>query len=88
MEHRLDPGAASRKNILSAEDIRRHQQQHQQYLSIASQGVSGLARRVVPAGFAVLLSDEHGITLDSRLPSQHDTYTRSGLVVARGGTSR
>jgi len=81
VEHRLDPGAASRKNILSAEDIRRHQEQHQQYLSIASQGVSGLARRVVPAGFAVLLSDEHGITLDSRLPSQHDAYTQSGLVV-------
>ncbi|MBV4551580.1 sigma-54-dependent Fis family transcriptional regulator [Pseudomonas sp. SWRI102] len=81
VQHRLDPGAASRKNILGAEDIRRHQEQHQQYLSIASQGVNGLARRVVPAGFAVLLSDEHGITLDSRLPSQHDAYTRSGLVV-------
>ncbi|MCL6701584.1 sigma-54-dependent Fis family transcriptional regulator [Pseudomonas sp. T1.Ur] len=81
VEHRLDPGAASRKNILSAEDIRRHQEQHQQYLSIASQGVSGLARRVVPAGFAVLLSDERGITLDSRLPDQPDLYTQSGLVV-------
>lgn len=67
VEHRLDPGAASRENILSAEDIRRHQQQHQHYLAIASQGVSGLAKRVAPAGFAVLLSDEHGITLDSRL---------------------
>jgi transcriptional regulator of acetoin/glycerol metabolism len=81
VEHRLDPGAPSRKNILSADAIRRHQEQHQQYLSIASQGVSGLAQRVVPAGFAVLLSDEHGITLDSRLPNQHDIYTRSGLVV-------
>ena len=81
VEHRLDPGAASRKNILCAEDIRRHQQQHQQYLSIASQGVSGLAKRVVPAGFAVLLSDENGITLDSRLPSHDDAYTQSGLVV-------
>lgn len=81
VEHRLDPGAASRENILSAEDIRRHQQQHQHYLAIASQGVSGLAKRVAPAGFAVLLSDEHGITLDSRLPSQPDDYTRSGLVI-------
>ncbi|MGN8275664.1 sigma-54-dependent Fis family transcriptional regulator [Pseudomonas sp. SMV71] len=81
VEHRLDPGAASRKNILSAPDIRRHQQQHQQYLSIASQGVSGLARRVVPAGFAVLLSDEYGITLDAQLPSRHEAYTQSGLVV-------
>ena len=81
MEHRLDPGTATRLDILCAEDIRRHQQQHQQYLDIASQGVSGLARRVVPAGFAVLLSDEHGITLDARLPAQHEPYIRSGLVV-------
>ena len=81
VEHRLDPGAVSRQNVLCAEDIRRHQQQHQQYLAIASQGLNGLARRVVPAGFAVLLSDEHGLTLDARLPSQDRAYTRSGLVV-------
>ncbi|MCU1724806.1 sigma-54-dependent Fis family transcriptional regulator [Pseudomonas sp. 5P_5.1_Bac1] len=81
MQHRLDPATATRLDILCADDIRRHQQQHQQYLDIASQGVSGLARRVVPAGFAVLLSDEQGITLDARLPVQHDPYIRSGLVV-------
>lgn len=81
VQHRLDPATATRLDILCAEDIRRHQQQHQEYLDIASQGVSGLARRVVPAGFAVLLSDEHGITLDARLPSEHSPYSRSGLVV-------
>lgn len=81
MEHRLDPAASTRLDILCADDIRRHQQQHQQYLDIASQGVSGLARRVVPAGFAVLLSDAQGITLDARLPREHEPYTRSGLVV-------
>ncbi|MDQ0121793.1 transcriptional regulator of acetoin/glycerol metabolism [Pseudomonas lini] len=81
MEHRLDPATAARLEILCAEDIRQHQQRHQQYLDIASQGVSGLARRVVPAGFAVLLSDADGITLDARLPNQHAPYVRSGLVV-------
>ncbi|WP_243667177.1 GAF domain-containing protein [Pseudomonas brassicae] len=81
VEHRLDPGAAGRTHVLGADDIRRHQQQHQQYLAIASQGVSGLARRVVPAGFAVLLSDEHGITLDTRLPEASQVYTQAGLVV-------
>ncbi len=81
MEHRLDPATATRLDILGADVIRRHQQQHQQYLDIASQGVSVLARRVVPAGFAVLLSDEHGITLDARLPREHEPYVRSGLVV-------
>lgn len=81
IKHRLDPSSSARLDVLCAEDIRQHQQRHQQYLDIASQGVSGLARRVVPAGFAVLLSDEHGITLDARLPDQPVPYVRSGLVV-------
>ncbi|MEE1924720.1 sigma-54-dependent Fis family transcriptional regulator [Pseudomonas sp. 148P] len=81
MQHGLDPATSTRLDILCADDIRHHQEQHQQYLDIASQGVSGLARRVVPAGFAVLLSDAQGITLDARLPCQHDPYIRSGLVV-------
>ncbi|HCN44612.1 MAG TPA: sigma-54-dependent Fis family transcriptional regulator, partial [Pseudomonas sp.] len=81
VQHRLDPATANRLDILCADDIRRHQQRHQEYLEIASQGVSGLARRVVPAGFAVLLSDADGITLDARLPAEHSPYIRSGLVV-------
>jgi transcriptional regulator of acetoin/glycerol metabolism len=36
---------------------------------------------VLPAGFAVLLSDERGITLDARLPSERDRYTQAGLIV-------
>ncbi|KAF1069579.1 MAG: Acetoin catabolism regulatory protein [Pseudomonas citronellolis] len=81
VEHRLDPHARAEANILTSHEIRAHQAQHQAYLKIASQGVSGLAKRVVPAGFAVLLSDEHGITLDAHLPAQRDLYTRAGLVV-------
>ncbi len=80
-QHQLNPRAVNVKHILTAEEIRQHQQQHQEYLAIASQGVSGLAKRVVQAGFAVLLSDEKGITLDSRLPNQRDLYTQSGLIV-------
>jgi len=80
-QHQLNPRAVNVKHILTAEEIRQHQQQHQEYLAIASQGVSGLAKRVVQAGFAVLLSDEKGITLDSRLPHQRDLYTQSGLIV-------
>ncbi|WP_060507091.1 sigma-54-dependent Fis family transcriptional regulator [Pseudomonas sp. NBRC 111124] len=80
-QHRLDPGLRHVDNILSAGEIRQHQAQHEAYLAIASQGVSGLARRVVDAGFAVLLSDADGITLDARLPVDHQRYTRSGLIV-------
>ncbi|MFJ4347751.1 sigma-54-dependent Fis family transcriptional regulator [Pseudomonas sp. NPDC089401] len=80
-QHRLDPERRHLDNILSAAEIRQHQAQHEAYLAIASQGVSGLARRVVDAGFAVLLSDADGITLDARLPADAQRYTRSGLVV-------
>ncbi len=81
MEHRLDPHGAVEKNILTASELREHQALHEEYLAIAGQGLNGLAKRVVPAGFAVLLSDEHGVTLDSRLPRQRDTYTQAGLIV-------
>lgn len=80
-QHRLDPSLRHVDNILSAAEIRQHQAQHQAYLSIAGQGVNGLARRVVDAGFAVLLSDADGITLDARLPQDPQRYTRAGLIV-------
>lgn len=80
-QHHLDPGLRHVDNILSAAEIRQHQAQHEAYLSIAGQGVNGLARRVVDAGFAVLLSDADGITLDARLPADHDRYSRAGLIV-------
>ncbi|UTL78997.1 sigma-54-dependent Fis family transcriptional regulator [Pseudomonas putida] len=80
-QHHLDPELRHVDNILSATEIRQHQAQHEAYLAIASQGVSGLARRVVDAGFAVLLSDADGITLDARLPADPQRYTRSGLIV-------
>ncbi|MCP1645921.1 transcriptional regulator of acetoin/glycerol metabolism [Pseudomonas citronellolis] len=81
VQHHLDPRASAEKHILTAGEIREHQAQHEEYLAIAGQGVSGLARRVTPAGFAVLLSDEQGVTLDARLPAQRDRYTQAGLIV-------
>ncbi|MDR6711019.1 transcriptional regulator of acetoin/glycerol metabolism [Pseudomonas hunanensis] len=80
-QHHLDPSLRHVDNVLSAAEIRQHQAQHEAYLSIAGQGVNGLARRVVDAGFAVLLSDADGITLDARLPADHERYSRAGLIV-------
>ena len=77
----LNPRGRGEKVILTASEIRRHQELNQDYLAIAGQGVTGLSRRVAQAGFAVLLSDENGITLDSRLPAQRDPYTQSGLII-------
>lgn len=79
--HGLDPALAPAHVQLESHEIRLHQEAHRDYLAIASQGVEGLARRLAPAGFAVLLSDHRGITLDARLPGQHSPYADSGLVV-------
>ncbi|RQB65014.1 sigma-54-dependent Fis family transcriptional regulator [Pseudomonas aeruginosa] len=81
VQHSLDPRSNAGKHILTAAEIRQRQALHDKYLAIAGQGVSGLARRVTPAGFAVLLSDEHGVILDARLPAQRDRYTQAGLIV-------
>ncbi|HEY0288052.1 MAG TPA: sigma-54-dependent Fis family transcriptional regulator [Pseudomonas sp.] len=81
MEHGLQPAGRGNKVILSAAEIHRHQEFHHDYMSIAGQGVSGLAKRVGQAGFAVLLSDECGIALDSQVPTTGSAYADSGLIV-------
>lgn len=81
MEHGLEPTERGNKVILSAAEIHRHQEFHHDYMSIAGQGVSGLAKRVSQAGFAVLLSDERGIALDSQVPTTGSAYADSGLIV-------
>jgi transcriptional regulator of acetoin/glycerol metabolism len=81
VQHGLKPASRGHKVILSAAEIHRHQEFHHDYMSIAGQGVSGLAKRVGLAGFAVLLSDEHGIALDSRVPTSGSAYADSGLIV-------
>ncbi|MFK3797072.1 sigma-54-dependent Fis family transcriptional regulator [Pseudomonas sp. NPDC088444] len=81
VEHGLEPAGRGNKVILSAAEIHRHQAFHHDYMSIAGQGISGLAKRVGQAGFAVLLSDERGITLDSRVPTTGSDYVDSGLII-------
>lgn len=80
-EYRINPDSHGVQNVLTAQEIRAHLVEHQQYLDIACQAVTGLGQRVAKAGFAVLLSDEKGVTLDTRLPGQDELYTRSGLLV-------
>ena len=80
-EHGLDPAQPAAHVQLEHHEIRLHQEEHHDFLAIASQGMEGLSRRLNPAGFAVLLSDCRGITLDARLPGQYSPYADSGLVV-------
>ncbi|QGZ31224.1 sigma-54-dependent Fis family transcriptional regulator [Stutzerimonas stutzeri] len=80
-EHGLDPARSASHVQLEHHEIRLHQEEHHDFLAIASQGMEGLSRRLNPAGFAVLLSDRRGITLDARLPGEYSPYADSGLVV-------
>ncbi len=80
-EHGLDPAQPAAHVQLEHHEIRLHQEEHHDFLAIASQGMEGLSRRLNPAGFAVLLSDRRGITLDARLPGQYSPYADSGLLV-------
>ena len=80
-EHGLDPARSASHVQLEHHEIRLHQEEHHDFLAIASRGMEGLSRRLNPAGFAVLLSDRRGITLDARLPGEYSPYADSGLVV-------
>ncbi|MEJ5865773.1 sigma-54-dependent Fis family transcriptional regulator [Pseudomonas farsensis] len=79
-QHHLDPAQRHIDNLLGAAEVREHQARHEAWLNLAGLGLNGLAQRVAPAGFAVLLSDRNGITLDARLPADTLRYTRAGLV--------
>ncbi|WP_434458428.1 sigma-54-dependent Fis family transcriptional regulator [Stutzerimonas urumqiensis] len=80
-EHGLDPDRPVAAQILPADRIRQHQAELEDYLMIARQGVSGLARRVADAGFAVVLSDAAGVALDVRLPPADQAFSGSGLAI-------
>ncbi len=79
--HGLDPARSVAHVRLEQAEIRQHQAQHHDYLTVARQGVEGLARRLNPAGFAVLLSDQQGVTLDARVPGGYGAFDDSGLVI-------
>lgn len=82
VDHGLDPSVHQKVEVLSAEEMREELQRHEEYLSFARQGVSGLSKRISVAGFAVVLTDEYGLTLDTILPEQHkEKYQESGLYV-------
>jgi transcriptional regulator of acetoin/glycerol metabolism len=82
VDYGLDPRKPKTVNILSASEMLEELQRHQEYLNIARQGVSGLSNRISDAGFSVVLTDEAGITLDTKLPENYKNECQdSGLRV-------
>jgi len=82
VQHGLDPRLNQEVEILTSYEIQQQFQLHEDYLNIARNGLTGLSRRIANAGFSVLLTDETGLALDAKLPSQmKDVWQDAGLLI-------
>jgi transcriptional regulator of acetoin/glycerol metabolism len=82
LQYGLDPHKKNNVQVLSSQDMQHKLQQHEDFLNIAKHGVTGLSKRIANAGFSVVLTDENGVTLDTRLPGNiKDRCQKSGLRI-------
>ncbi|MGH1432616.1 MAG: sigma-54-dependent Fis family transcriptional regulator [Neptuniibacter sp.] len=90
LKYGLDPHASQGIEILTQYEIQQQLEQHESYLGIARNGLTGLSKRIANAGFSVLLTDEAGLTLDAKLPeNMKDIWQDAGLLVGSSwGESR
>ena len=63
-EHKLDPTRSQEAIILPYHQLREHQDQIDDFLHIARHGLETLYHQVTGLGYAVLLTDAHGVTVD------------------------
>ncbi len=63
-EHRLDPTRMQEAVILPSGRLREHQEQMDEFLQIARQGLEALYQQVAGLGYVVLLTDGKGVTVD------------------------
>ena len=89
----LNYGLAPEKNtyveVLTSQELKNQIERHRSYLKIARNGLNGLAKRINPANYAVLLTDEIGVTLDARLPEETaEDWIKSGLRMGSVWTER
>lgn len=63
-EHKLDPTRMQEAIILPGQRIRERQDQLEEFLHIARHGLETLYQQVAGLGYAVLLTDARGITVD------------------------
>ncbi len=81
-EHRLDPSRMQEAVILPAQRLREHQEQMDDFLQIARHGLETLYHQVAGLGYAVLLTDAKGITVDLIGDLRLDTSLRkAGLYL-------
>ena len=63
-EHKLDPTRMQEAILLPSQNVREHQDRLEEFLHIARHGLETLYHQVAGLGYAVLLTDARGITVD------------------------
>ncbi len=63
-QHKLDPTRMQEAIILPQQQVREHQDQLEEFLHIARHGLETLYHQVAGLGYAVLLTDAQGVTVD------------------------
>ena len=62
--HRLDPGRKDPPRILTATDLHGHRAPLEDLLNVARSGMESLFLQIRDAGYVLLLTDAHGVTVD------------------------
>lgn len=62
--HGLDPSRMKAAHILPWHELREHRDPLEEFRRIARHGLSMLYQQIAPAGYVVLLTDAHGVTVD------------------------
>lgn len=81
-EHRLDPGRPAGARIVTQAELRQHRQESEELLGMARHGMEDLYRRVNALGYVLLLSNAHGVTVDSIGDAGLDRELRHAGLIA------
>jgi len=88
-DHKLDPTRMQEPIILPNNEVREHQDQLDDFLHIARHGVQTLYQQVAGLGYAILLTDSHGVTVDFIGDIQLDPSLRkAGLYLGANWNER
>ena len=81
-DHKLDPTRMQEAIILPNTEVREHQDQLEDFLHIARHGLQTLYHQIAGLGYAILLTDSHGVTVDFMGDIQLDPSLRkAGLYL-------
>ena len=88
-DHKLDPTRMQEAIILPENRVREHKDQLEDFLHIARHGVQSLYHQVAGLGYAILLTDSHGVTVDFMGDIQLDPSLRkAGLYLGSNWNER